>query len=1462
LEFLSLTPTRVLLIDDDEEEFIITRDLLRDADNGALFELKWVATYDEGLEAIRKGEHDIYLVDYHLGGKSGLDLLNEVLHHNVREPLILLTGQSDPQIDSAATRAGAVDYLVKGSLDTALLERAIRYAIARKSGEAKLREAAAQNALLSTALTHSETGVIITDVKSTDYAITYANAAFEKITGYSIAEVLGKNPRFLQEKSGSDSFTHKMRAALNSYSSYQDTILNFRKDGSMFWNEMRISPVRDSEGVVIAWLSFLSDVTPKIAAETALRESRENLAAAQRLTHLGSWVMELDDQENWGNNRMFWSDEFYRILGYKPQTLPASHDLFLNRVHPEFREQASAGLKAVIEGAPFDVECPLVRPDGEERMVRIRVEIERDKSGVPHRALGTIHDITESKQAQNQAAESRDRLQFVLQNAPLAIWAIDTKGVFTFIEGQALGKLDRNPADYLHQNGVEVPGLDENAIELGRRALRGDPANGIIHTHGFYFDIKYSTLRDEHGNITGAVGVATDITERTLAEQAFQRSQSQLNAVMAAAPIIIWATDADGKFTISQGRSLERIGLQRDEAIGQSIYDLYGDNTVIADMVRRALNGEEAQVIIDIGAGTFDVRYGPTRDDNGSIIGVAGVSYDITDRVLAQRERDDSEERFARIVANMPGMVYRFHRSLAGKMSFLYVSEGSRDVYGIAPEAILEDAHVLMEIIHPDDLEGFFQSVFESERTLEPFSWEGRVIDAQGTVSWIRGEAKPARLGDGGTVWDGLVVDVSESRRAAQEVERSRAALNEAQKLAHIGSFEWDLSRGEVIWSQEMYRIFGHEQGNFQPGTNSILEFIAPAMRGDEHNSHQAVDKSTLSFSREVEITRRDGQKRILQTHSRAETDETGHVVRLVGSAQDVTENVASQRALQESEQRYALAAQGANDGLWDWNFISGRIYLSSRWKTMLGYAESDIRDDPEEWFSRVHESDLERVRSMLALHLSGASPHFECEYRLRCADGSYRWMLGRGLAVPGEGGAAQRIAGSQTDITQHKTAEAQLSHNAFYDTLTGLPNRALFLDRLEKTLDRARRDPEYTFAVLFLDIDRFKKINDSLGHLPGDQLLIEAGRRFETCLRPGDSVARLGGDEFAILIDDIRDEDDVNLVAGRIQKELEPPISLDGHDVFVTVSIGVAPCKGGHERPDELLRNADTAMYRAKAQGRARHEVFDTAMHQSAVRLLELETDLWRALERQELLLHYQPIINLETGLVRGYEALVRWQHPQRGLVSPGEFIPLAEETGLIVPIGWWVLEEACRQAREWSEKSPDSQAHYMAVNLSSKQFSQNDMIDVVSDIVKRSGFDPNLLKLEITESVIMENTESANSMLLQLKALGIQLSMDDFGTGYSSLSYLHRFPLDTLKIDRSFVSQMCAHSKNVEIVGTIMNLATGLSMNVVAEGVETQEQLDNLRQMGCNSAQGFFFSRPLPADKIEELLAKAPQW
>jgi diguanylate cyclase (GGDEF)-like protein len=422
--------------------------------------------------------------------------------------------------------------------------------------------------------------------------------------------------------------------------------------------------------------------------------------------------------------------------------------------------------------------------------------------------------------------------------------------------------------------------------------------------------------------------------------------------------------------------------------------------------------------------------------------------------------------------------------------------------------------------------------------------------------------------------------------------------------------------------------------------------------------------------------------------------------------------------------------------------------------------------------------------------------------------------------------------------------------HAAFHDSLTDLPNRGLFSDYLKLAIERSKRQADYLFAVLFLDLDRFKYINDSLGHSCGDQLIVELARRLQGCLRQVDTVARFGGDEFAILLDGIKDPNDAIRVAEKIQQELLRPFDLGGHEAFTSASIGIALSSAGYDQPDYILRDADTAMYRAKDAGKACYELFDLEMHSRAVIRMRLENDLRRALERNEFCVHYQPIVSVQTGRLSGFEALVRWQHPERGLVPPSEFIPITEETGMIVPLGSWILEEACKQMHEWHMQHPANRALTINVNLSSKQLIQSGLVQEVKQILKKTGLPARSLKLEITESVVMENAELATTMLKQLSELNVHLCIDDFGTGYSSLSYLHRFPVDTLKIDRSFVNRIEEKDENVEIVRTIATLARNLGMEVVAEGVESEDQLACLKALNCEYAQGYLFSKPLARD------------
>src|ERR1700704_6379094 len=568
-----------------------------------------------------------------------------------------------------------------------------------------------------------------------------------------------------------------------------------------------------------------------------------------------------------------------------------------------------------------------------------------------------------------------------------------------------------------------------------------------------------------------------------------------------------------------------------------------------------------------------------------------------------------------------------------------------------------------------------------------------------------------------------------------------------------------------------------------------------------------------------------------------------------------------AQEALKESEERYALAARGSNDGLWDWSLSANVVHFSPRWKAMLGYQEDEIGDRPEEWFERIHDADRERVKEEIAAHQKGLTPHFESEHRVLHKDGSFRWMLSRGVAVHDASGKVLRMAGSQTDITEGKVS----------DPLTGLPNRLLFIDRVGRLIKHTKRRKEQLFAVLFMDLDGFKMINDSMGHLIGDQLLLGVANRLEKCLRSTDTVARLGetftvarlgGDEFTVLLDHIKDPSDAKRAADRMMKALAPPFILGGKEVFTSVSIGMALSPSAYENPGDILRDADTAMYRAKSLAKALYEVFDADMRASVMARLQLETDLRHALERGEFRNFYQPIVALVSGEIAGFEALLRWQHPTRGLLGPIEFIGVVEETGLIRELGWWNLSEACRQISEWRASSKANKNLIISVNLSAKQFLQPNLVEDIRKLIREINLPPEALKLEITESTVMKDPSAAVEMLQQIKALGVRLAIDDFGTGYSSLSYLHRFPLDTLKIDRSFISSMDDGGDGMEIARTILPMAKNLRLDVVAEGVETIEQFEQLKKFNCAFGQGFYFSRPLSAEGITTLLKGELAW
>jgi diguanylate cyclase (GGDEF)-like protein/PAS domain S-box-containing protein len=571
-----------------------------------------------------------------------------------------------------------------------------------------------------------------------------------------------------------------------------------------------------------------------------------------------------------------------------------------------------------------------------------------------------------------------------------------------------------------------------------------------------------------------------------------------------------------------------------------------------------------------------------------------------------------------------------------------------------------------------------------------------------------------------------------------------------------------------------------------------------------------------------------------------------------------VAERRSTEIALRRSEERYALAMEGAQEGLWDWNMLTQELYLSARWRSMLGYPAVEMVTILDEWLALVHKDDAQNLQRELFDHLQGSASYFENEHRIRHNNGSYRWVLARGRVVLDSSGKPYRIAGSQRDITERKRTEEQLMQQALYDALTVLPNRKLFLDRLSQRIQVARREKEYQFAVLFLDLDRFKQVNDHFGHPVGDQLLVAISSRLKATVRPSDTVARMGGDEFAILLDGIKDVVAATRVASRINHKLQSSFQIERHEVFTSASIGIVLSGRGYEKPEDVMRDADTALYRAKGDGRACYRLFDAGTREHADLRMRMEKELRDAIHAEKVEVYYQPIFSLETGAIFGFEALARWKHYSRGVILPAEFIPVAEEIGMVVKVDLFVLAKTARFLRQLQVEFHSDPPFRLNVNLSNRHLASFDIVDSLQEVLQETKLAPETLNLEIHEGALLDNPALVRSVLLQLKSLHIGIHIDDFGTGFTSLSYFHQLPFTALKIDKSFVHGIESAGDSLEIVRTILALAKNLDKKVIAEGVETPEQLRLLKSMGCDYAQGFLLSEPLAPEVLHRFIAE----
>jgi len=714
-------------------------------------------------------------------------------------------------------------------------------------------------------------------------------------------------------------------------------------------------------------------------------------------------------------------------------------------------------------------------------------------------------------------------------------------------------------------------------------------------------------------------------------------------------------------------------------------------------------------------------------------------------------------------------------------------------------------------------------------------------------------EVKSQELPEGGMVR--TFSDVSDYVQVQKYRERQDKLLEAMQSLAQVGGWEVDMLADQVFWTEGVYRILETSPEQYSPGTafGTAERFFTPQSVQLLRDSYGDTVHQPDTHDLEVEAITAKGQRIWLHAVGTSLWQD-GQLISRTTVIQNITDTKRAQVALKESENLWKLALESTGDGVWDWNIPSGVEHYSKRLIEMYGFAEGEIADTAMELDQRTHPEDRAQMEQDRDAHFLGLTPTYHNEHRVLCKDGGWKWVLSRGMVISRcSNGKPLRMVGTHTDITQRKNAEALIRQQAFFDTLTGLPNRRMLRDRLEQEIKRCRRDI-HQLAILFIDLDHFKEVNDTLGHDSGDQLLVQAGQRIRACVRESDTVARMGGDEFTVILTDIANPDHLEALLQKILRSMDEWFQIDDEQVFVSASIGITLYPLDATDIEDLFKNADQALYVAKGEGRNRFSFFTPALQEAAQTRVRLANDLRTALSDNQFRVLYQPIIELSTGSIHKAEALIRWQHPKRGLVSPAAFIPIAESSGLIVDIGEWVFQQAAAQVQEWRQTlHPDFQ---ISVNRSPVQFRHADSGQASWGMqLHAMGLPGESLVVEITEGLLLDTNEVVGEQLLALGDAGIKVSLDDFGTGYSSLAYLQKFDIDFIKIDQSFVRHLIPESTDLALCKAIIVMAHALGMQVIAEGVETVQQRDLLIEAGCDYGQGYLFARPIDAHEFETL-------
>jgi diguanylate cyclase (GGDEF)-like protein/PAS domain S-box-containing protein len=991
----------------------------------------------------------------------------------------------------------------------------------------------------------------------------------------------------------------------------------------------------------------------------------------------------------------------------------------------------------------------------------------------------------------------------------------------------------------------------------GARGLSGEPVRWHRADGGEYrglLNAAVVTLEGEHY----VLSIVEDVAKHEASDVARRRAEVRYRSIFDHAVEAIYQSTPEGRFNDANPAMARLLGYASPEELMQGVTDIgaeiYADPATrheVNKLLEREghFEGRETQVRRrDGGLMWISENAHAVKGEGGELLYYEGTFVDVSARKAAEAALLVSEQKYRTLVDHSQDGVF-----LTQDGDYTYVNQAYADMLGYTPAEMTGTPY--MHFIAPED-RPLLEEIWKKRRAgeWEKSAYEVHLLKKDGKTRLLASVRSGPITLNGRLASTGTIRDITEERRVQQALLAAEQKFRAIFENAVIGMYQSTPTGQYVKANQALADIFGYASPETM--TSSIANISALYKNPDERGLvNTDLERHGRVTGREVEMRRRDGQSIWVSLSARVVRGADGHVAYYEGSLQDITGRKRIESALQRSEQRYRLLVDHSQVGV----FINENgyyTYVNHAFASMLGYTEAELtgmsyRDlFPPEELAAADDRFRRRQR--------GEDVPNDYESLLLHKDRKARLNVTHSIGTIDQDGRRFMI-GTVRDVTEQKRFETQLRHNATHDPLTGLPNRTLFIERLARAMERSRPKDAPGYAVLFVDLDSFKVVNDSLGHAAGDELLVQVALRLKQCLGPWDLLARHGGDEFTVLVGQTQDTDDAVELAERMLAELLRPVRLGDNEIYTNASIGIAPGHTDYASTDEVLRDADTAMYRAKAAGKAGYVVFDQDMYARARARLRVETELRQALDNREFRVHYQPIVTLGNGRLLGFEALLRWQHPVRGLLGPIEFLHVAEETGLILPIGWWLLGEACRQLKVWRGSHPQAHELTVAVNLAHKQFMYVGLPQQVTTALHESGLEPEGLHLEITETVFLEYPKAAETTLRRLRAIGTALHLDDFGTGFSSLNYLSALPLDTLKIDRSFVTDVVDNPKHAAVVRTIIELARDLGMNTIGEGVETGEQLRLLDSLGCRCGQGNLFAPALDVKHADRLFEKA---